>query len=53
MPQYTPVLSLDGARSKMEDWRRDYNEVRPCSAIGNEAPISLFERLIGAHVGMA
>ncbi|MGM4932776.1 integrase core domain-containing protein [Tardiphaga sp. 619_E2_N8_5] len=36
-----PFLSLDDARQKMEDWRRDYNEVRPHSAIGNKAPISL------------
>jgi putative transposase len=34
-------LSLDDARLKLEDWRRDYNEVRPHSAIGNKAPISL------------
>jgi putative transposase len=34
-------MSLDDARAKMEDWRRDYNEVRPHSAIGNQAPISL------------
>jgi putative transposase len=34
-------LSLDDARQKMEDSRRDYNEVRPHSAIGNQAPISL------------
>jgi transposase InsO family protein len=34
-------LSLDDARQKMEDWRRDYNEVRPHSVIGNKAPISL------------
>ena len=34
-------MSLDDARAKMEDWRRDYNEVRPHSAIGNKAPISL------------
>lgn len=36
-------LSLDDARQKMEDWRRDYNEVRPHSAIGNKAPISLLD----------
>jgi putative transposase len=36
-------MSLDDARSKMEDWRRDYNEVRPHSAIGNKAPISLLK----------
>jgi putative transposase len=34
-------LSLDDARLKLEHWRRDYNEVRPHSAIGNKAPISL------------
>jgi putative transposase len=34
-------LALDDARRKMEDWRIDYNEVRPHSAIGNKPPISL------------
>jgi putative transposase len=34
-------MSLDEARSKCEAWRRDYNEVRPHSAIGNEVPIRL------------
>ena len=34
-------LSLDDARQKMEDWGRDYNEVRPHTAIGNKARISL------------
>jgi putative transposase len=34
-------LTLDDARQKMENWRRDYNEVRPHSAIGNKVPISL------------
>lgn len=34
-------LTLDDARQKMELWRRDYNEVRPHSAIGNKAPITL------------
>ena len=37
-------LSLDDARAKMEEWRRDYNEVRPHSAIGNKPPISLMNR---------
>ena len=27
-------MSLEDARQKMEDWRRDYNEQRPHSAIG-------------------
>lgn len=34
-------MSLDDARAKMEDWRRDYNDFRPHSAIGNKVPISL------------
>ncbi|MCA0404834.1 MAG: integrase core domain-containing protein, partial [Proteobacteria bacterium] len=34
-------MSLDDARAKMEEWRKDYNEVRPHSAIGNKPPISL------------
>ena len=34
-------LTLDDARKKMEDWRKDYNEVRPHSAIGNKPPITL------------
>ncbi len=34
-------LTLDDARRKMEDWLKDYNEVRPHSAIGNKPPISL------------
>ena len=34
-------MSLADAAEKMEAWRRDYNEVRPHSAIGNKPPISL------------
>ena len=34
-------MSLDDARRKMEEWLKDYNEVRPHSAIGNKTPISL------------
>ena len=34
-------MSLDDARRKMEEWRRDDNEVRPHSAIGNKVPITL------------
>jgi putative transposase len=29
-------MSLEDARRKMEAWRKDYNEVRPHSAIGNK-----------------
>ncbi len=32
--------TLDDARRKMEHWRRDYNEVRPHSGIGNAADIA-------------
>lgn len=31
-------MSLDDARSKMEDWRRYYNEERPHSGIGQNTP---------------
>lgn len=34
-------MSLDDARSKLEDWRRYYNEERPHSGIGQRAPILL------------
>jgi putative transposase len=41
-------MSLDDAREKLETWRRDYNTVRPHSAIGNNAPISLLNCSGGA-----
>ena len=37
-------MSLDDARAKCEAQRRDYNEVRPHSAIGNKPPITLLNR---------
>lgn len=37
-------MSLDDADRKCEAWRRDYNEVRPHSAIDNKTPISLVNR---------
>jgi putative transposase len=37
-------MSLEDAHEKMEAWRRDYNEVRPHSAIGNKPPIELVNR---------
>nr|QIO98813.1 transposase [Bradyrhizobium symbiodeficiens] len=46
-------LSLDDAQQKMEDWRRDYNEVRPHSAIGNKAPISLLNGSSAPLPGMS
>ena len=41
-------MSLDDARRKCEAWRRDYNEERPHSAIGNKPPIELIDRSV-AH----
>ena len=37
-------LDLDDAREKIEQWRREYNEVRPHSAIGDRAPMSLIHQ---------
>ena len=37
-------MSLDDARRKCEAWRRDYDEERPHSAIGNKVPIELVNR---------
>ena len=39
-------LSLDDARSKCEAYRREYNEERPHSAIGNKTPVE-FKKSIG------
>jgi putative transposase len=39
-------MSLDDARRKCEAWRRDYNEQRPHSPIGNKAPIELIDRSV-------
>jgi len=39
-------LTLDDARRKMKHWRREYDEVRSYSAIGNKPPISLMN---GSH----
>jgi putative transposase len=45
-------MTLDDARRKCEAWRRDYNEERPHSAIGNKVPIELVDRP-GIAVGQA
>jgi putative transposase len=37
-------LDLDDAREKVENWRRECNEVRPHSAIGDRIPMSLIHR---------
>ena len=31
-------MSLEEARVKIEAWRRDYNQVRPHSALGYQTP---------------
>jgi len=40
LPECHWFMSLADAREKLEDWRRDYNEVRPHSAIGYNVPIA-------------
>lgn len=40
-------MSLDDARSNLETWRRDYNEVRPHSAIGNKPPVAMLPSSCG------
>ncbi|MBB3704879.1 putative transposase [Aminobacter aminovorans] len=42
-------LTLYDARQKMEHWRRDYNEVRPHSAIGTKVPILLMNGSGASH----
>jgi putative transposase len=37
----TLFTTLGQARAVLEAWRRDYNEVRPHSALGNRAPASI------------
>ncbi|KKK97673.1 hypothetical protein LCGC14_2650390, partial [marine sediment metagenome] len=37
-------LNLDDAREKIKAWRRDYNEQRPYSSLGNMSPVE-FARL--------
>ena len=37
-------MDMDDAVKKVEDWRREYNEVRPHSAIGDRTPMSLIQK---------
>jgi putative transposase len=39
--------SLDDARRAIQDWRRDYNHVRPHSALGDFPPSEFAEKLLG------
>jgi len=41
-------ISLDEVRRICEEWRKDYNEVPPHSAIGNKPPMSLMN-YSGSH----
>jgi putative transposase len=38
-------LDLDDARETVEEWRTEYNEVRPHSAIDDKTPLSLIHQL--------
>ena len=38
---------LDDARRKIEDWRKDYNETRPHSSLGDLAPATYVAELLG------
>ena len=40
-------VDLDDARTTVEAWRRDYNEVRPHSALGRTPPTIYAQRLTG------
>lgn len=37
-------MDLDDAVKKIEDWRREYNEVRPHSALGDRPPMVLIQK---------
>jgi hypothetical protein len=45
-------LSLDDAQDKVEAWRRDYNEERPHSALGNATPEG-YAALAELHKGLS
>ena len=40
-------MDLDDACRKLEDWRMEYNEVRPHGAIGDRPPIALLRQASG------
>ena len=42
-------LTLDDAREKIEAWRRDYNEQRPHSSLGNVPPAEFARRRIPSN----
>jgi putative transposase len=42
-------MNVSDAQRKCDIWRRDYNEIRPHSAIGNRTPIELANPSSGAR----
>ena len=44
--------NLFEARREAADWRRDYNEVRPHSGLGYQAPLAFCERLERRHFAL-
>jgi putative transposase len=43
--------SLQEAKSRIEEWRQEYNEIRPHSSLGNLAPSRYIEQLLRNTVG--
>ena len=43
--------SLDDARRTIHDWRQDYNELRPHSALGDRPPSEFAAELLGLGPG--
>ena len=41
--------SLDDARQALQAWRRDYNDVRPHSSLGDMPPSAFAERIQGVQ----
>jgi len=44
-------LSLEEAKPKIEEWRKDYNQERPHSSLGNKTPEEFIASLEGAKTG--
>ena len=44
-------LTIVETKSSIEDWRGDYNESRPHSALGGEAPAAFASRLLAPGPG--
>jgi len=42
--QYLNVLSIEDAREKIENWRKDYNGFRPHSSLGDMTPDEFAEK---------